>query len=57
MEGRDVPFDPKAVCDICGEKGAFDFMGDLVCSQCLSEDSEMEEEDYGFGEEDESEEE
>lgn len=34
--GRDVPTteDP---CDICGKKGyvRFDFMGDVVCTDCL----------------------
>ena len=42
---RDIPFDPKAICDICGNKGAFDFMGDLICPECLAEDKEEEEED------------
>jgi uncharacterized membrane protein len=31
---RDVPFDEDAICDICGDKGAFDFMGDLICPKC-----------------------
>lgn len=32
--GRDVPYDTEATCDICGKKGAFDFMGDYVCENC-----------------------
>jgi len=31
---RDVPFDAKAICDNCGGKGAYDFMGDLLCPKC-----------------------
>jgi len=33
---RDIPFDPEEICDLCGEKGAFDFMGDLICPECLA---------------------
>jgi len=32
---REVPFDPDAVCDVCGKPGAFDFMGDCVCQECI----------------------
>ena len=35
MSDRDVPFDPDAVCDICGKKGAYDFMGDCLCPECV----------------------
>jgi hypothetical protein len=31
---RDVPFDDNAICDQCGAKGAYDFMGDLLCPKC-----------------------
>lgn len=31
---REVPFDKDAICDVCGKQGAFDFMGDLLCSEC-----------------------
>lgn len=31
---RDVPFIEDAICDVCGAKGAFDFMGDYACSKC-----------------------
>lgn len=31
---REVPFDKNAICDACGSKGAFDFMGDYFCSNC-----------------------
>jgi hypothetical protein len=34
---RDVPFNPKAVCDICGATGAYDFMGDYSCQKCTDE--------------------
>lgn len=32
--GRDVEFDPEALCDDCGCKGAYDFMGDYLCGAC-----------------------
>ncbi len=35
MSGRVVPFDEEAICDICGERGAFDFVGDLYCGTCV----------------------
>jgi hypothetical protein len=34
MGDRIVPFDKDAICDGCGAKGSFDFMGDLLCSEC-----------------------
>lgn len=42
---REVPFDPLAICDNCGEVGAFDFMGDLLCYKCFEELNE----DYSPG--------
>lgn len=32
--GREVPFDEEAICDSCGERGAWDFMGDYLCDKC-----------------------
>ena len=32
---RNYPYDRSAICDGCGEKGAYDIMGDLFCSECL----------------------
>jgi len=32
---RTVPFDDEEKCDICGKTGAYDFMGDLICQDCL----------------------
>ena len=34
MGSREVPFEPDAICDVCGKKGAYDFMGDLLCPDC-----------------------
>ena len=42
--GRDVPYDPEDKCDVCGKLGAFDFMGDYICSDCLADCEEIEEE-------------
>jgi hypothetical protein len=36
MGDRTVPFDPKAVCDVCGKAGAYDFIGDLICADCAA---------------------
>ena len=35
---RTIPFDEDEICDICGKKGAYDFMGDCICPECLGED-------------------
>ena len=32
---KDVEFDKNEVCDICGKEGAYDFIGDLICPECL----------------------
>ena len=46
MGGREVPFFEDAICDICGAKGAYDFMGDYSCPDCtqkaFNEDMEKE---------------
>jgi len=34
---RDVEFDEDAICDGCGRKGAFDFLGDFYCADCLAD--------------------
>lgn len=36
--GRDVPFKVDAICDGCGAKGAYDFMGDYACPACAEKD-------------------
>lgn len=33
---RTVPYDEDEVCDVCGKLGAFDFMGDLLCAECIA---------------------
>ena len=37
---RDVPYDSDLICDNCGKPGAFDFMGDYYCNDCLTTDKE-----------------
>ncbi len=34
-----VPFNVDAICDDCGRKGAFDFLGDYYCEKCISKDT------------------
>jgi uncharacterized Zn ribbon protein len=34
---REVPYDKNAPCDECGEKGAYDFMGDYYCANCITQ--------------------
>ena len=42
---REVPYDDEAYCDCCGSLGAFDFMGDFICGECLQKiNEELEEE-------------
>ena len=33
---REVPFFENDICDICGTKGAYDFMGYQLCPECTS---------------------
>ena len=49
---RDVPFDDNAICDECGAEGAYDFMGDCLCSECSSKyiEEECEETNEEFNE-------
>lgn len=46
--GRDVPFDKEEKCDLCGALGAFDFMGDLICGDCIQKIMINEEEENGI---------
>jgi hypothetical protein len=46
---REVPYLKDEVCDNCGEIGAFDFMGDLFCQDCIGgyiEGEDFQEGDY-----------
>ena len=38
---REVPYDPDLICDICGSKGGFDFMGDCLCTKCADGEDDM----------------
>jgi uncharacterized Zn finger protein (UPF0148 family) len=40
---RTVQYNKDSVCDICGAKGAFDYMGDCICPKCLDEDEKEKE--------------
>jgi predicted amidophosphoribosyltransferase len=31
---REIPFEEKAICDVCGATGAFDFYGGYLCPKC-----------------------
>lgn len=42
---RDVPFRDYLVCDVCHRLGAYDFMGDYYCEDCLK-DSDVEDNDF-----------
>jgi len=39
MSSRKIPFDENEKCDNCGKDGAFDFMGDFICGDCLRPDN------------------
>lgn len=32
---REVPYNKNSYCDMCHKQGAYDFMGDFVCDDCL----------------------
>jgi len=49
---RDVPFDKDAICDGCGAKGAFDFMGDYLCVDCMPQFEDDDDEEAPCVEED-----
>jgi hypothetical protein len=49
MGNRNIDFDKDATCDICGKKGAFDFMGDFICQECLDEENHDEENNKYLG--------
>ena len=47
---RIVPYNSDLICDDCGHKGAYDFMGDYLCQKCAdkyikNEDDDIEEDD------------
>jgi len=33
---RDVPYNANLICDECGKRGAYDFMGDYLCPKCAN---------------------
>ena len=37
---KEVKYNNKQVCDNCKKEGAFDFMGDYFCSDCLLVDED-----------------
>lgn len=45
---RLVPFEPDEKCESCGVLGAFDFMGDLLCSKCAGNEPEYPEQSTCF---------
>jgi len=32
---REVPYDDNLKCDLCHKQGAYDFMGDFICADCM----------------------
>ena len=36
MGSREFEYEPEAICDGCGAKGAFDIYGDYLCPECLT---------------------
>ena len=33
-----IPFEPDAICDCCGARGATDYMGDYYCPKCAGDE-------------------
>jgi len=46
---RIIPFEEDAICDFCGNKGAFDFFGDYACPECAAIMFSGNEEQYECG--------
>lgn len=42
MGSREVPYNEESVCDVCGHKGAYDFMGDYICGRCADKEFQSE---------------
>ncbi|MBC8428517.1 hypothetical protein H8D04_01395 [bacterium] len=36
MGNREAPYDKHIECDNCGKRGAYDFMGDYLCDDCVT---------------------
>lgn len=43
--GKTLPYDPNAICEICGAKGASDVYGDILCPGCIVSDDDTDEAD------------
>ena len=35
MTERTVPYNENATCDYCCKLGAWDFLGDFICQECI----------------------
>jgi len=45
MGSRELKFSGNEICDICGQKGAYDFMGDYLCPVCAKSEVQDEMDD------------
>ena len=43
---RTIPYEPNTECDDCSKMGAFDFMGDYFCPECLNSEPVMSDEEF-----------
>lgn len=44
MGSREVPYYEDEICDVCGGKGAYDFMGDCICPDCMNKEQNKDKE-------------
>jgi len=51
-DDREVPFSSNEKCDTCGKVGAYDFMGDFICENCLETGDYFDDEGYSYEDDD-----
>jgi hypothetical protein len=42
---REIEFEKDLKCDVCGKLGAYDFMGDYICQECIDKERKEAESD------------
>ena len=49
MGSREIPFNKNEICDVCGQRGVYDFMGDYLCPACAKSELQDEADDGDVG--------
>ena len=48
MGSREIPYNEDEICDVCGSKGIYDFMGDYLCPACAKSEIQDKVDDEDF---------